>query len=79
MAPDADLVRAAGAVLVRADGRIALVHRPRYDDWSLPKGKLEPGEDDLAAAHRELLEETGRRGSVTGNDSRRSMVSSAGM
>ena len=64
MAPDADLVRAAGAVLVRADGRIALVHRPRYDDWSLPKGKLEPGEDDLAAAQRELLEETGRRGSV---------------
>ncbi len=65
MAPDADLVRAAGAVLVRADGRIAVVHRPRYDDWSLPKGKLESGEDDLAAAHRELLEETGRRGSVT--------------
>ena len=65
MARDADLVRAAGAVLVRADGTLALVHRPRYDDWSLPKGKLEPGEDDLAAAHRELLEETGRRGVVT--------------
>src|SRR4051812_18393290 len=58
-----DHVRAAGAVLVR-DGRIALVHRPRYDDWSLPKGKLEYGEDDLEAAHREVLEETGMRGAV---------------
>jgi 8-oxo-dGTP pyrophosphatase MutT (NUDIX family) len=64
MARDPDLVRAAGAVLVH-DGRIALVHRPRYDDWSLPKGKLEPGEDDLEAAHREVLEETGRHGRVT--------------
>jgi 8-oxo-dGTP diphosphatase len=63
MPRDPDLVRAAGAVLVR-DGRIALVHRPRYDDWTLPKGKLEDGEDDLDAAHRELLEETGRRGTV---------------
>ena len=51
-------------MLIR-DGAVALVHRPRYDDWSLPKGKLEAGEDDLAAAHREVLEETGRRGSVT--------------
>jgi 8-oxo-dGTP diphosphatase len=64
MARDADLVRAAGAVLVRSDGRIAVVHRPRYDDWSLPKGKLDPGEDDLSAARREVLEETGRRGAV---------------
>ena len=51
-------------MLIR-DGTVALVHRPRYDDWSLPKGKLEAGEDDLAAAHREVLEETGRKGSVT--------------
>ena len=38
---------------------IALVHRPRYDDWSLPKGKLERGENPLAAAVREVGEETG--------------------
>jgi 8-oxo-dGTP pyrophosphatase MutT (NUDIX family) len=56
--PNDDLVRAAGAVLVR-DGLVAVVHRPRYDDWSLPKGKLEAGEDDEQAAHREVLEETG--------------------
>ena len=56
MSSDRDHVRAAGAVLIR-DGSVALVHRPRYDDWSLPKGKLEAGEDDLAAAHREVLEE----------------------
>ena len=39
--------------------RLALVHRPRYDDWSLPKGKLDPGESLAAAAVRELQEETG--------------------
>ncbi len=38
---------------------VLLVHRPRYDDWSFPKGKLQPGEDHLAAALREVLEETG--------------------
>jgi 8-oxo-dGTP diphosphatase len=36
-----------------------LVHRPKYDDWTLPKGKLEPGEDALDAAVREVREETG--------------------
>jgi 8-oxo-dGTP pyrophosphatase MutT (NUDIX family) len=51
-------VRAAGGVLVR-DGRVALVHRPKYDDWSLPKGKLEPGESFEDAAVREVREETG--------------------
>ena len=51
-------VRAAGGVLVR-DGRIALVHRPKYDDWSLPKGKLEPDESWEDAAVREVREETG--------------------
>ncbi|AXB48638.1 NUDIX hydrolase [Amycolatopsis albispora] len=40
---------------------IAVVHRPRYDDWSLPKGKLDPGETTAAAAVRELHEETGFR------------------
>jgi 8-oxo-dGTP diphosphatase len=37
------------------------VHRPRYDDWSFPKGKAQEGEDDLAAAVREVEEETGLR------------------
>jgi 8-oxo-dGTP pyrophosphatase MutT (NUDIX family) len=52
------VIRAAGGV-VRRDGLIAVVHRPHRGDWSLPKGKLEPGEDDAAAAVREVLEETG--------------------
>jgi len=62
-APADNLVRAAGAVLVD-DGRVALVHRPRYDDWTLPKGKHQPGEDDTAAALREVLEETGFEGRI---------------
>jgi 8-oxo-dGTP diphosphatase len=51
-------VRAAGGVVVR-DGRVAVVHRPKYDDWSLPKGKLDPGETWEQAALREVREETG--------------------
>jgi 8-oxo-dGTP diphosphatase len=51
-------VRAAGGVVLR-DGRIALVHRPRYDDWSLPKGKLNDDESWEDAAVREVREETG--------------------
>jgi 8-oxo-dGTP diphosphatase len=57
-------VEAAGGVVWRrgADGvEIALVHRPRYDDWSLPKGKLDPGEGFEEAALREVEEETGMR------------------
>ncbi|WP_029723714.1 bifunctional NUDIX hydrolase/histidine phosphatase family protein [Salinispora cortesiana] len=54
-------IRAAGGVLWRP-GRsgieVCLVHRPRYGDWSLPKGKLEPGEHPLRAALREVAEET---------------------
>jgi 8-oxo-dGTP diphosphatase len=53
-------VAAAGGVVVRS-GRIAVVHRPKYDDWSLPKGKLDPGEDWATAALREVEEETGMR------------------
>ena len=52
------MVRAAGGI-VRRDGLIAVVHRPHRADWTLPKGKLEPGEDDQAAALREVREETG--------------------
>ena len=43
------------------DTRVAVVHRARYDDWSLPKGKLDPGETEPVAAVREILEETGQR------------------
>lgn len=53
---------AAGGVLWRQDGNdvvVAVVHRPRYDDWTLPKGKLLTGEHPLAAALREVREETG--------------------
>lgn len=56
------LVRAAGAIVWRegaAGPRIAVVHRTRRDDWSLPKGKLEPGEGWQEAARREIAEETG--------------------
>ena len=60
--PDAQ-IRAAGGVVVRPgeDGKseVAVVHRPKYMDWSLPKGKLEPGEDWQEAALREVEEETG--------------------
>jgi 8-oxo-dGTP diphosphatase len=55
-------VHAAGAVVYRLadDGpEFAVIHRPRYDDWSLPKGKLDPGEDFEQAAIREVQEEIG--------------------
>jgi 8-oxo-(d)GTP phosphatase len=58
-------VRAAGGVLWRPAGdsiEICVVHRPYLGDWSLPKGKLDGGEHPLAAAAREVLEETGLRG-----------------
>ncbi len=58
-------VRAAGGVVLRdrAGGgvEVLVVHRPRYDDWSLPKGKLDRGESFEEAALREVLEETGLR------------------
>ena len=55
------VVRAAGGLVVRNAGdslEVLLVHRPRYDDWTFPKGKAEPGESDEACALREVEEET---------------------
>ena len=65
-AKPAEPVLAAGAVLWQPDPdsgdiRVAVVHRSRYDDWSLPKGKLDPGETEPVAAVREIFEETGQR------------------
>ena len=57
------MVEAAGGVVVR-DGAVLVVHRPEYDDWTLPKGKLDPGEGFEAAALREVEEETGFRCSL---------------
>lgn len=74
MSPSSARVEAAGGVLWRprdadssgSDGRdgrdgveVALIHRPAHDDWSLPKGKLDPGEHPLLGALREIEEETG--------------------
>jgi 8-oxo-(d)GTP phosphatase len=62
-------IRAAGGVVWRSPSggsrpngtEVALVHRPKYDDWTIPKGKLKSGETDFEAALREVLEETGYR------------------
>jgi 8-oxo-dGTP diphosphatase len=57
------LVRAAGGIVLREDAaglvEVAIVHRPGRDDWSFPKGKLDPGESFEDCARREVLEETG--------------------
>lgn len=62
------VIRAAGGLVWRLaeDGgegkvEVAVIHRPRYDDWSIPKGKLSPGEAEIEGAVREVLEETGFR------------------
>jgi 8-oxo-dGTP pyrophosphatase MutT (NUDIX family)/phosphohistidine phosphatase SixA len=63
-----DLIEAAGGVVLRGspgDREILMIHRPEHDDWTLPKGKLEDGEDHAEAALREVAEETGWR-CVTG-------------
>lgn len=65
------MIEAAGGLVWRfeADGTsplVALVHRSRYDDWTLPKGKLISGETPLAAAIREVREETGYEVEVLG-------------
>jgi 8-oxo-(d)GTP phosphatase len=63
-------IRAAGGVLWRSAGtdasgepkvEVAVIHRPRYDDWTIPKGKLAPGESEIEGAVREVWEETGYR------------------
>jgi 8-oxo-dGTP diphosphatase len=55
-------VRAAGGVVSRYGARdVIVIHRPKYDDWSLPKGKTEEGESDEECAVREVEEETGLR------------------
>src|SRR6201991_3858526 len=73
MTPVNKVVLAAGAVLWRSERdaasdvadptdaalEIAIIHRPRYDDWSLPKGKVDPGETEPVTAVREVHEETG--------------------
>jgi 8-oxo-dGTP diphosphatase len=60
-----EIIRAAGGLVCRQsdDGflEIALVHRPAYDDWAFPKGKLDAGETEEDAALREVEEETGLR------------------
>jgi 8-oxo-dGTP diphosphatase len=59
------MIEAAGGVVWRRTSKgvvkVLLVHRQRYDDWSLPKGKLDPGETDEQCAVREVEEETGLR------------------
>lgn len=59
------VIEAAGGVVWRRGAKgaveVLLVHRPRYDDWTLPKGKLDPGENHRRAALREVEEETGLR------------------
>jgi len=49
---------AAGGVLIDDKGQVAVIHRPRYNDWCLPKGKLKKNEDTMVAAVREVWEET---------------------
>jgi len=63
------VIRAAGALLWRENSHleieIALIHRPRYGDWSLPKGKVDDGETTLQCAYREVFEETGVKAQFT--------------
>ena len=54
------MIRASGGLIVR-DGLVVVVHRPKYDDWSFPKGKAHAGESDEECALREIEEETGLR------------------
>lgn len=62
---EVDVIRAAGGVVFRkarsGEPEIAVIHRPAYDDWTLPKGKMEPDETPEDCALREVREETGLR------------------
>lgn len=70
MADERRVIRAAGGVVWRTAPddetsiEVAIIHRPRYDDWSIPKGKLAPGESEIEGAVREVMEETGCRVAV---------------
>lgn len=66
MTDGAPLVEAAGGLVSDGRGRLAIVYRPHRGDWSLPKGKLDPGETHEQAALREVHEETGLLCTVDG-------------
>jgi 8-oxo-dGTP diphosphatase len=74
---DLTIVRAAGGLVVR-DGKVLLVHRPKYDDWSFPKGKCDEGESDAACALREVEEETGLRCELVEEIGRTSYIDARG-
>ncbi len=64
---EAGEVRAAGGVVCRfgeSGVEVLLIHRPQFQDWTIPKGKVEPGESDAEAARREVEEETGICGTL---------------
>jgi len=77
-----EVIRAAGGVVFRrspqGDPQVLVVHRPKYDDWSLPKGKSDPGEYPQATAVREVWEETGHRGRVMAHLDRHHYMSPEG-
>ncbi len=61
------VIQAAGGIIWKKEGnekKLAIVHRQKHKDWSLPKGKVEPGESWKKAALREVLEETGYKGKL---------------